>query len=152
MARPTGRKRATDEQDMKAQELKAAYGTFREAVRAYVTEMYRPQPGLDRGETFTTLDIAKRMEVHRDHVSGSISRWDDSEFDLVHENKTHYHLERKERKEAPPQQPPWTPPQSSPGGLSEVPAYILQRYTDTGSLMIWLDGQLYLAKPINFEV
>ena len=146
MPRPPGRKHATPEQDAKALELKDAYGTFTKAVHEYVIEGFRPAPGMERGETFTTLDVGQEMGVHRSHVSGVLGRWDDPEFDLQHENKTHYYLQRKSARTEV--QPPWTPPKASPGGLTEVPSYILQRNPD-GSLVLWIDGGVYIAKPLN---
>ena len=148
MPRPPGRKHATPEQDEKALELKDAYGSFKKAVYEYVLEDWRPAPGLDRGETFTTLDVAEKMGVHRAHVSGALGSWRHDEFELQHENKTRYYLERKPQRREETQQPPWTPPKSSPGGLTEVPSYVLQRNPD-GSLVLWIDGGVYIAKPLN---
>ena len=147
MSRALGRKDATPEQSAKAEEFKKSHGTFFAAVHAYVTEYWAPGPGVERGETFTTLDVAEKMGVHRSHISGALGRWRDERFELQHENKTHVYLERKPQRGEP--QPPWTPPQSSPAGLTEVPSYILQRNADM-SMVIWVDGKIYFAKPVTW--
>lgn len=139
---PGTRKRATEDQEAQAQLLAEEFGSLTNAVYKTVLDNYMPVGHHHEGPVFTTLMVAEKLGVHRDHVSGSLKRLDHDEVRLCKQNKTHYFLQRRDTE--PKQQSTTT--ETTDIDLSKTPAYVLESYQN-GDKLVWIAGQVFFATP-----
>ena len=132
-----GRAVITDDPDVQEaiDKLIAVHGSMKGAISDYLNKH------LTDGQTFTSKQIADDLGITRGMVTGAMAQYRSKIYEIVKPNRTTYQMVRIDH----------SPMQSSaelPSHLAEVPCYILRSYND-GAHLIWLKGEILVAKPFD---